>query len=536
MTIYHASSFYQILSCVVHSCKNQEESEKILFYTNSIKQSIHIKVLETFFSKVINIDVRKGFEDLTNYQKNINDYFNALFVNNHLVIDENTSIYSGGSHFNFGTYLAVNHIPFYYMEEACGLFSDPEHVREIDKKNREETDIIDSLGLYDGSCECVLGIICNRNEQKAEYINDKMIHFDVLKEMYQLDISVIQRIMKIFGEADELTVPNDAVIMLSQHYANLGQMTYEGQAYLYGLLFDYFFEDKTIMIKRHPADQMAYEAIYPKVRVIKESFLSEFIPFIMKPIPKMIATVSSTGIYSLRSLFENSMEFDFDFEDVFESLNKVYFAISLLEGLKDVESFSYMGINEKMICNLMKYSGTKHFTVKEIKNIADIKTGDIVIVDRFSDERLSGSNPEEIAHYFNQDCPARLVIFINSDRDYLFYDSLDSQKLFQKLIPITIEKTNLNKNRDYDMYNDFEPETFYLLTGDREIWRAAKKFKGERKLKNLEINLDVAGYETKEQLEIAVLKGIIEANETRLLHYLRRCEVLERELRESKGE
>lgn len=523
LIIYHAISFYQTLVCVVHSCI-QEESEKVLLFTTSIKENVDTRELEKFFSKVIYINIREGFEDRSKYQELVINYFDSILEKNEIVIDENTMIYSGGSHYNFGTYLSIKQFPFYYIEEACGLLSDAEHVRNIDRNNRAEVDIIDELGLYDATSQYIVGIICNVNEQRDGYMNPKMIHFDTLQQMKELDVRTIQNIMKIFGTVEKLVVPQNCVVFLSQHYANLNMMSYERQALLYGLVFDYFLSDKNILIKKHPADFMAYEAIYPKVQVIKESFLSEFIPFIMSPIPRMVGTISSTGINALRSVFEESIEFDFDFEEVFESIHKIYFAVVFSLTIGKTKTVSYIGLNTKVLDNLCRYAIGNGFGValKMIHSLSDIEAESVLLVDRMEEELFTGMSREEIAEYFVRKCPAKNIVFINSNKDYLFY-SPKYKSFSENIVPIVIKKKNLGLNRDYEMYDDFTDETIYVLSKEERARQMAINFHHSKQLDNLKVELQVDGFETEEQMKISVLQGMLEATEQRLLYYMKIC-------------
>ncbi len=523
MIIYHAISFYQTLVCTVHSCI-QEESEKILFFTTSIKENVDTRELEKFFSKVIYIDIRKGFENLEKYQESVTNYFDSVLEKNEIVIDEKTVIYSGGSHYNFGVYLSAKQLPFYYIEEACGLLSDAEHVKNIDRNNRAEVDVIDGLGLYDGTNPNIIGIICNVNEQRMDYTNPKMIHFDTLQQMKNLDVRTIQNIMKIFGTVERVAVPKNSVIFLSQHYANLNMMSYERQALLYGLVFDYFFADKNILIKKHPADFMAYEAVYPDVQVIRESFLSEFIPFIMTPIPQMVGTISSTGINALRSVFEKSMEFDFDFEDSFESIHRIYFALVFSLTIGKARTISYVGVNTKVLDNLCRYAIGNGFDValKKIDSLSDIGAKSILLVDRMAEELFAGMSREEMAEYFVKKCPAQNIVFINSDKDYLFYSPRD-KSFSENIVPIVIKKRNLDSNRDYEMYDDFTDETIYVLSKERGVRQMAMNFSQSKQLDNLKVELHVDGFKTEEQMQISVLQGMLEATEQRLLYYMKIC-------------
>lgn len=523
MLIYHALSYYQTLACLVHSYF-QEDSNKIIFIGQSIKFNLDCKRLEDFFEKVIFIDIRVGLGNYQICQNDIDAYFKDVFEKNHIVLDDESKIYAGGCHYNFGVYLALNHIPFYYMEEACGLLSRAEHVRGIDRNNRTEVDLIDELGLYDGTNESICGVICNIKAQRDGYDSDKMIDFDVLKELAKMSSKAVQDVMYVFGNAENIAIPENSVVVLSQHYANLNMMTYERQALLYGLVFDYFLSGRNVIVKKHPADIMAYTAIYPEVAEIKRQFLSEFIPFIMKPMPQMAVTISSTGIVSLKNLVSKQITFDFDFENNFESIHKVYTALRLLSftGEKKV---SCIGINERMLCNLLQYSDLNGQDFQYVVNQKDDleENTAIIIDDIFKDNVVDQEmDIEKISLYFSEKCSGKTIIFINSDEKFIFHNSLNHE-IWDSIIPVPIRKINLNRNRDEEMYNDFTTETIYLFSQDKEVQKKVMSYSQRKELAHLQMDLTVDECRTKEQLRISVLEGMLAATEKRLLYYMKMC-------------
>jgi hypothetical protein len=529
MIIYHSLSFYQTLTCIVHSL-SQKDVPKILLFTTSIKPYVNTKILEELFDQVIYIKIREGLEDLEQYEENVCLYYDSLFQKNNIIITPQTRIYAAGSHYNFGVYLVLKEIPFFYIEEACGLLSKYEHVKKIDKNNRSEVDIIDLHGLYDASNSCIEGIICNTEEQELGYQNEKMVHFDVLREMTELCHADICKIISVFGDEQEIAISQNSVIFLSQHYANLNMMSYDQQAYLYGLIFDYFMENKEILIKRHPADVMAYGEIYPKIKVIKERFLSEFIPFIMHPKPQMIATISSTGIKSLKSSVDTNLAFDFAFEEHFEGVHRLYCALRFCRKLESTCQIKYLGVNTKLIENMQKYTD-EDFSTMNIEEMQpeEIYENSILIVDQITNTFLQDMDIEEVATYFQTENLAKGIIFLNTNSDFLFYKS--GHTVMQNcLFPFVIKKMNLNPKRNYELYDDFESEHIYLYSAVREVMLMAENYEYTKDLENLQMQIKVKKHKTDTHLKIAVLEGIIEATQKRLLHYIEKCDIQEAEI------
>lgn len=529
MIIYHVASFYQALTCCVHS-KQYKEHRKILLVGESIKVALlRPSILEDIFDEVIYIDMNYGLARLDTCEEEVIAYFDNIFANHEIECDENTKIFAAGAHFNFGLYLTFKQIPFYFMEDACGIISNYKHLININKA-RLIHPLLEENGLYDASNTCIQGVVCNAQEQESGYEREDIIHFDTLSSLFGLSISERNEIMRIFMDIDEISIPDNSVIVLSQHYANLNMMSYERQALLYGLVFDYYLKGRNILIKKHPYDFMPYEIIYPKVRHIKERFPSEFLPLIFDKDPEMVVTISSTGIKSLKSVVKEHMEFDFDFEQHFDPIHKVYFALEILLKQGNVNKIYTVGINEAMIENMCKYTfNLADVQVVSVSDISEIEEDGIVFVDRTKGSCIEDLDIERVAEYFSDVCPAKQIFYMNSDRNYVFHKAED-ETVWSNIVPIVITKENKNMNRDYELYNDFEAETFYLYTKNEEIRRMALELNEKKELDNLQIEVRAKGFESKEQLRISVLEGILEATEQRLNHYIKRCSELEQEI------
>lgn len=530
MIIYHVASFYQALTCSVHS-KQYKNDKKILFVAESIKVALlHPNILKNIFDEVIYVDMNQGLSDLATCKENVISYYDEIFAKYKIECNENLKIFAAGAHFNFGLYLTFKQIPFYFMEDACGLISNDNHLRNINKA-RLVHPLLEENGLYDASNPCILGVVCNAYEQEPGYKRDDLIHFDTLDSLSKLDTAERNEILKVFTDVEILSIPDNAVVMLSQHYANLNMMSYERQALLYGLIFDYYLRGRNILIKKHPYDFMSYDSIYPNTTQIKQRFPSEFLPFISDKPLKMVATISSTGIKSLKSVAEEYLELNFDFEQFFEPIHKIYFVLEMLRKQPEVKKVYTLGVNIPMIENMCRFGFSTPYELQliPVSELSEIEPNSVLIVDRLDETMFESWDIEVIATYFTEECLAKEIFFINSNKDYVFHKASD-ETVWNNVIPIAINKHNKDENRDFDLYNDFETETFYLYTKNKEIRKMAIEFEHSRMLDNLQIEVRSEGFETQEQLRISVLEGILDATEYRLLHYINKCNKLEKEL------
>ena len=88
----------------------------------------------------------------------------------------------------------------------------------------------------------------------------------------------------------------DYVLLLTQQFANLGQLTFSEQILIYQTLFDYFLENRKVLIKPHPDDILYYHRLFPEAEILREVFPAELLPMAFDRLPESICTISSTGI------------------------------------------------------------------------------------------------------------------------------------------------------------------------------------------------------------------------------------------------
>ena len=184
-----------------------------------------------------------------------------------------------------------------------------------------------------------------------------------------------------------------------------------------------------------------------------------------------------------------------------------------------------------MLENMLKYTFSikREIEVINVSSLDDLESGATVFVDRIENCCFAEWDIEDIAKYFSDECKATQIFFMNTNKDYLFHKYNDVT-VWNNVVPIIIDKCNKNTSRDTYIYNDFETETFYLLTQNKELRKMAIDFNEKMDLDNMQMEVRTNGFETAEQLKISVLEGILDATEQRLLHYIDKCNNLEEEL------
>ena len=92
-------------------------------------------------------------------------------------------------------------------------------------------------------------------------------------------------------------------ILLTQNFANLGEMSMEEQTKLYKDMETKMLKKHKVVIKKHPDDMLDYQGIFPRAKVIRETFPSELLPYVFWKKPRTICTITSTGCENLGKHF-----------------------------------------------------------------------------------------------------------------------------------------------------------------------------------------------------------------------------------------
>ncbi|XOI99621.1 hypothetical protein ACMX2M_28110 [Paenibacillus polymyxa] len=518
MILYHAISSYQLLQSMVHKLLYHKSKKAILLTTNFLveKFPIHSKMYSLFFDEVVVYHSHeiKGQEKL-DLLDNTNDYFTRFFEKEKINLDDLDHIFVSCAHSFFGIYLINIKKNFIFMEDASGLLSRPEILMNIEKKLfLAKHEISESFGLYNGDNELILEKYCNLQVQLPGFKDSKAVHIDIVKSLDLLLPNELEIVLNFFG-VDHINFDENSMLILTQHFANLGIMSFEDQILIYQLLVDYFSLDYKVIFKLHPDDLMYYNLLFPESVSLKGKFPAELLPYAFKNPPKAALTVSSTAINNIGDQFERKIIFDNNFEYEFKKIHRYYTALKFLDLLSysNRKIYSY-GVNEAIMKNLINYSDLNLYnrSLYELSNINDISNNCIVVLDKHDcdvDENI------DIIKCIKELDSNSVLLFLNSNEDYWFY-SLESKKLLLDMIPITITKTANAK----DIYQDLESETIYIYTKNEEVKKMIAESEFKRKLDNTGIVLGVEK-KTQDELRIKVLEGILEATEKRLLHYIK---------------
>jgi hypothetical protein len=497
MILYFAVTNYHILCAILHKLKYKPEKEAILLIPKahtdfSILQK---KLLETkIFKNVYGFDEPhiKKTNQITDslITQTINDIVTFIEKNFPVNTKDFTEINTFADHYAYGVFLVVNGYKYNYFEEAMGRLSTSESVYEhIKSFSPVQAEIIKKLQLF-GNNDLVTNRYGDLTKQKEGYKNEKDVHFSVTKILESLSQKQIQKIKNVFISQDLSTKKQEnSALLLTQHYINLGLLTFDEQKLLYFYLTDYFAENKKVYIKIHPSDvQGLYSQWFPEAEILDRQYPSELLPYLLNKNFDIGIAASSTGIFNLSKILNDIVCFTQQIEKTFKSMNKYFTTLKLIELIPSEnkkEIFTY-GIDIKQLEEL-----ARHYKIKlpKITNLEEEKfpikkKSRLFIIDDFYFITNPRKSFTSIRKNLNED---DLIIYLNSeDKNLCFYPN---DKTFDKtVIPIVIEKENIK-----DEYNTefIDKETMFTITHNKEITEIAKNLKFEKDLKYTGIKIIV---------------------------------------------
>lgn len=508
MVLYHVLSAYQLLECIEHRKIIHKNEKAILLIYNFMKERYphyeELKKYELFDEIYIYPHWKISFSCNLNVAVEAEKVFLSTLP---YKIEEFSKIYIAGIHVAFTTFLISKNIRFSIFEDGSGALSRPEVLETIEKKgDPTKYKVISEYGLY-YPCNFTKDLVdekyCDMKAQIPGYYDELAKNFNVVDNFSKLEKETQKKILYFFRCPQELNFNEDTVLLLTQHFSNLRQLSFEEHVYIYQVIFDYFLENKKVIVKLHPDDNMYYEKLFSNITIIREKFPSELLPFIFKKRPRMIATITSTGINAIQMMFKEKLMFTPQFEKSFKFIRKYYAAVRICKLLK-ADNIYFSGIDQSIIDNLF------------LKNKLFQQSYKMEKINIFDDsiEEKDWNNMENSNNIF---------IFLNTSKSYCFYE-YELKNIFMKFIPIVI---TVHKNREEDNFF-VENEVIYVFSNNEEVRKKLKKFEYE-KTEESSGNLVRVQQLTDEQRKIKILEGMLEATEKRLLYYKESYEKLKEE-------
>lgn len=508
---YHAITTYHLLEFIVFNTlyRKGEETTLIVPKFAETKYNLNRLVEAGYFNEVAVFNYWNIPHDEKKLMLNIEKEVKRTVP----YIMEADEIHIAGAQYYLSHWLIKNQKSFYFWEEASGVITYSEPVRNnVKKASPVWYKIADADGMFEGMEEHVLNRYCNIRAQHT-IIDDDYIDFNVVEELKKLSQENIRFLLDFFGAPTTISLPSNSALILTQHFTNLDMMSFDEQASIYQQTVDYFLKNKFIIFKSHPEDFMYYEKLCPGSINIREKFPSELLPFFAENKSEIIATVSSTGINNISHLYERVLKFNVEYEKTFK-MNHSYFSIlkvlSLLQKSHEKYYLYCYGVNEVQIDNFIDFSEISlriHPKVNQLKAYESL-TKKIILLDELSNLEI---NVQDMFEKSNVN-----TIFCFTERSIPWISIVDNQKLRENLI---VKRILYYVRKNIDFFDEPKFNRIFFYTENEKMREEIVKMDFEYELINSGLKIRVPE-DTDAESKILMLEGILDATEARLNYYI----------------
>ena len=527
MILYQALSAYQILECMVHRQIYYRDRKCVLILGDYIKERMpRYFELETkrFFNEVylFRFGGYRGTEE-----EIIRQVGEELARSIPYRPQDFEKILIAGIHTYLQVYFLSEGISFEMFEDGSGALSRPRVLAEIHRKSGPgRYALIEKYGLYDHTSPLITKKYCDMAAQEPGFSDPRAEDFQVMEEFRRLPGRQQEEIRRMF-QVPRLSGREDEVLLLTQQFASLGQLTFDGQIDIYRHLFDYYLEGRRVRIKPHPDDILYYSLLFPEAELIEGTFPSELLPLAFDRLPGTVCTVSSTGVNQIRRFFDRQILFNPAYEESYQYDALYCMALCLALHL-GMEGILTEGVNLAQLRNMARCMGEPwdaldireyregEYRKKECREGECREAEACALLLLRGDEgsrELPGERPP------GEETDPWAVLWLNEKGRYRMYDPGSRERFFQ-LQPIVIREGEAR-------------HTMYFYSERSEVNRMAEEFSEERELPHQGKTLSVEGM-TEEELRICMLEGILAATERRLLEYIETEKELREEIRSLK--
>lgn len=300
--LYHAVSSYQLLEVLLHRLRFHPRDVAVLVLPDFIAEKYpqYRRIAERgFFQEVrlfpyLRIPHRSQEEVFAQAARCCRDILPCP-------LGDFSRVYVAGAHFYFTLGLIQERLPFTFFEDAAGMLTRAGELREnLERRYPLHAQIAGEYGLFDGSCPLVQKVVCLKAAQRGP-LPANCEDFCVERALEELSPRLRKEVVRLF--LPHPLCSRAEAILLTQHLANLGAATWEGQRRLYQRLAQGPLKGVRLLVKPHPDDGMDYREIFPKARVLRQVFPAELLPYAFLWGPKVAYTLDSTSCQNLKRHF-----------------------------------------------------------------------------------------------------------------------------------------------------------------------------------------------------------------------------------------
>ncbi len=525
MILYQALSSYQILECIIHRQEFYPDETCILLLGNYITERMpNYRELETrgFFDEVylFRFGGYRGNEETI-----LRDVEGEWRKTLPFAPGEFDKILAAGIHTYLQVYFLHENLPFEMFEDGSGALSRPHVLAKIHKKSSPDRyRLIEKYHLYDHSSPLITKKYCDMKAQVPGFEDEKAVDFNLLEYFQNLPQETRDSIRELF-HVPGLECSRDAVLLLTQQFANLGQLSFEEQVLIYQNLFDYFLEGKQVLIKPHPDDILYYGLLFPEAQIIRELFPSELLPMAFEQLPDAIATISSTGVNLIQNEFKEKLFFNALYEKTFHFNHIYYMALAAVKAF-GIRSIFAQGTNLEQLLNFARY--VPEFAGQfEISEHMDLPDKEIVCI--LDDQTASELGTETLVRMAEQGT-VQALIYLNTAKSYQMY-RFGGREYFSRLHPLLIQKKRMTERNEPDLYDEERTDTIYIDSRKEHIIQMSRTLQREKELTHTKTKVSIEQM-TDDQIRIRMLEGILDATERRLLEYVETEKELRKQLEE----
>ena len=448
MILYHGSTAYHILYCIVHKVRYHYHEKAVLFISEYMAPQ---KDLEIFIGK---IRERNWFTDIwvvpertfrakagryltpassiSEIEGMIEKLCNLLTQYCPYQLEHFSKLYVAADQWTVGIYLLKKHIPYYYIEDASGMLSEEKRYLKIIRDTNPQSYTLCQYLHGAGRSNVVLKKLCDLDNQQEGFYDEKAVDFSIHKAMQEMEEAHRQEILSLYdGTVIPLQTEKPNLLFLTQYHRNLEIKSIAMQKKMTYRILDYFGEDCELIIKPHPKDgYLHYESMLPGCTVVKRSVPSELLPFILDGPLELAITPNSTSIGGIRHKCKNLLSFGAEIEVYYERLHLYYVVASYIKQIYEGQFLSYDNVNQQFLANFLWMMDIPPQGTSSQR----------IFVDGGSNHKIHEDDKEELS--FTED---DTIFFLEFEQRFSFLslDWITAERLLE--ITVTVTGTNGSK-------------------------------------------------------------------------------------------
>lgn len=376
MVLYHLSTTYQLLYCIVHRLARHPQEEAGLLMVEYIRpegeRKEFIKKLEDtgWFSFVRlvpenNFKLRRG----ASLQENSSPQEIEGVIHNvcacvkgwlNLDLSSFSRIYIGSDQWSFGIYCLANHIPHVYIEDASGMLSQRERYMQITKEISMTNYVISEYLHGAGTSEYEIARLSDVRNFQEGFTDEKAENFSIYDALTYDIPEKVPEVLAFYG-AQPITVEEGlpVCVFMTQYLKSMAVKDLDVQEQITTMLVDYFAEGFRLVVKPHPKDiWLNYHRILPEAAILPHTMNSELLPFVFSRPVDRVLTASSTSVGGMAPFTREVFQFTTEIETAHERLHGIYIAAALLQRLARCAgkplSLAVSGVNETQLKNFLR--------------------------------------------------------------------------------------------------------------------------------------------------------------------------------------